>query len=239
MNSRTKNFLFLWWIGIFCGVAVQASAQTPAPSPPPLPRFPEGDVAYSVGVTSRAAPSPASANDSPQGGNTPHKTIPLQMTGARVTCINHSVRYQIAWSGGASSEHWMDAKLGLDLSQDVRSKTVFLSPSQSSPGSFTSLLGPMNSLFSSVGASNLTGRETLNGKTCLHYKWTVAVPPAPMNYQAWVDEKTGVLVAVVDNLALYTFAFDPAPPTGPLVMPPEFKARLSRYLELTRPVQHL
>jgi len=243
MNNTATIVRFLCWLFLLGGLPFRLAGQTSQPSPPPLPRFPAGDIAYAVSITYHsAAGSPAPA-DTPAAAANPAmsgngKPAP-QITGVRVTSINRLVRYQITSTGGITSEHWVESKSGLEFSQDLRGQAVFLSSLNTGPGSFTSVLGPMNDLFAPVGPGNYAGRKDQGGALCYIYKWTVVVLPWSIDYQAWVNVKTGTLVAIDDGHALYKFSFDPTPPPGPLVMPPAFQARLDRYREKTKPIEHL
>lgn len=53
-------------------------------------------------------------------------------------------------------------------------------------------------------------------------------PPRQVFYQAWVDAKTSMPVALDDSTSLYELTFSPTPAAA-LVMPDRFKQTLAYY----------
>jgi len=203
-------FLFLIGIGWQFGHAAE-----------PLVKFPIGDAAWSVAVSpsDSQAPSPAPA-------------LALRYTNVIVTRIGGLRRDVVQWEGGVSTETWWNLNPELVMCQDARiNEIVAMSPEDAGPQ-----MRLDESVFRWIAPENLAGEESKDSHPCFVYRGVLKTGSEGegLKLRVWIDKTTLLPVALDDGLANYQFTFL-NPPAEPLLLPPEFNARLERFRDFLKP----
>lgn len=213
-----KKLLFLSGLAclIFCSPLLAAD---------PLVALPQGDFSCTVDVTSHDIPVPDPAH--------PERTYCPEVKRISISKVGDVRRDIVLMSDNTTSQVWSLPKEGISLQEQGTSdkKRVCLLA-----GLLNDLACPKLLHFDADSVSWINEKALDKGAAAgavLHYKASVGVamgfgePPTPRIYQAWINAKTLVPLKFDDGDALYVLTF--GPPTGPLVMPDNIKAKLLRY----------
>jgi hypothetical protein len=233
--NKSSRLLILSWI-TFSSPLLQAD---------PALVIPPGNLSCSVVVTNHAgAPVPLLPSSAPVPPRKPG--LRPSMTAAtieRVGGLQHTI---FSWSNGSNSEMWILLDKDLALLEDAsgQGKSIFELPRGSAVRKVLS--PPMLDLDAEslawINSQNLTGKAAYKGKSSLHYQATQAlynfIPPRQVLYQAWIDPKTLLPLAMDDGDNLYELTFA-APPSEPLVLPDRFKKNLQEYYNANAVPRHL
>jgi hypothetical protein len=203
----------------------------------PLVVFPQGDFSCSVQVTPHEIPpKPDPAH--------PDIKYPPVVKAMTITQIGKIRVDYIVWSDNSISQLWSLPNQGVSLSQaNDPQKSVHLLR-----GLLRDLAIPWLLRFDAKSVSWITDSALVKGSTpggVLHYQATLAMPdalyvtkPPTVTYQAWIDPKTLLPVAMDNGSALYALKFSNAP-AGPLVMPANLQAEMQRWKDATADHPHL
>ena len=226
MNERTAFHACLAWL-LLC----------PPLLADPLVVFPQGDFSCSVQVTPHEIPP----KPDPAHPEIKYAPVPRAMAITQVGKIRCDY---IVWSDNSISQLWSLPDQGVSLSQaNDAQKSVHLLR-----GLMRDLAIPWLLRFDARSVSWITDDALVKGSApgaILHYQATLVMPnaltvtkPPTVTYQAWIDPKTLLPVAMDDGSALYALKFSNAP-AGPLVMPANLQAELQLWKDSTAVHPHL
>jgi hypothetical protein len=202
----------------------------------PLVALPASSIACSVDLTASASPS--GAPPAPTG----------RIKHIEITRDGDLQRDIVTWSDGSSSETWriFDVRLLVaDNKASANSVNVYALDSSQAAGFTPRILALNLRSFSWISPGRLVGKENKDGKEVFRYRAPVLVPgflprdpPRQVIYQAWIDAKTLIPVALDDSDDTYKLAFS-APPTEPLILPERFKKIVDYYTRANAVAGHL
>jgi hypothetical protein len=180
--------------------------------------FPKGNVACSITV---------------QGNSAPAEPVRFPKK-ADVSRVGANLHLSILWSDQKTSEAWQPGKLDLTLSREQGREEIGVRRGDSGlPVVFH--LDAHKAWIDWMGSDCLIGEADYKGFNCNHYKKQVQIPlsdgtTATALYQAWLDQKTGMIVAFDDEDARYEFEFK-TPPSH-IAIPPVVQAQMKKYERL-------
>jgi hypothetical protein len=202
----------------------------------PLAIIPEGNVSCHVVVTSRAFQNHKAKDGKPDLATITRLPI---LTEIQITRVGSLIRYQLTWTGDRQTEAWMDAKSDYLVQRHPRTGKLLVLPGNTLPIPLLADLKP--EAVSWIQPGDLTeGDSRLDNKKCQHYQRTIPLPDdGEALYQAWIDAKTRLPLALDDSNALYKFTFETTAPVGPLVMPDDYRRAINQYREALQPPKRL
>jgi len=209
----------------------------------PLVVVPQGNLTCSVTVTYHGTlpkgTTATSAKASTTGG-------PV-LQNVAITRTGNLRRDLSTWSDGTTYEAWIMEDTGMMVVERTMgtSKFIYEFPKNSisrNPFSPVILQWEAGAL-GWINPQTLIGDSTQSGTPAVLYQAPMSLPTdlqTPDNelYQAWVDKKTLVPLALDDGKALYELTFS-GPPKEQLVMPERFKTALQHYYNANATIRHL
>jgi len=206
-----------------------------------LVQFPTGNAAWTVETTYPTAATPSPSPEGTPGQKTPTGMKPQKI---EITQVDNLKRILITWIDGKTSQRWTVPNLNVIFETLPRDENV-VTPIP--PGCFLEQLNEFNMPYDSFGFNwikpqYLKEKDPISylGKSCFHYKGAVPVPtvdpihptdgPASTDWEAWIESKTLLPVAINTGTSLCIFTFQTKPPVGPLVPPAKFKKEIDYYI---------
>jgi len=220
----------------------------------PLVALPSGDMACSVAITAHAgtaipdpAKPPVTGAPGPAGSAKPATGAPVMKTD-EIVQVKKLRRDIFTWSNGETSETWTIIDSGMTMAEKTVGPSKFIY--EMSRGSVIrnvvcpTMLDLDAASTTWISPQSFTGKADHGGKASLHYQARISLPmpagpPRTVLYQAWIDPKTFVPIALDDGDALYELTFAPQKPTEPLVLPVRFQKDLQQYQNANATIRHL
>jgi len=208
-------------------------------NPAPVAAFPQGSLRCIVTAVPNVEKKANDAEPRPAAiaGST--------LESATIVRTGELTRYELHWNGGKNSEVWKFGKSGLMVSNSIGSAEFAVTGADQTSLPFMASLG--SETLSWIKASDLVATPEFKNVKCNLYRQVVtlrddtgeAASYRKAVYFAWIDQATGVPVALADGGIRYEFAFDPVPPAEALVPPQRVQKELERYVRIMTPPRRL
>lgn len=216
-------------ISVFLVLSLSAVAQSGSSL-----KFPAGDAAWVVDVSypeTIGGNSDLSQNEDP-------KMVEVVRKGDVRRNVLHLMNNTVV-------ENWRFERLGLRVIQRGKPEAVFVIPDADPMLAIRAGVAFDESLFRWISEENLVGQVKYSGKPCLHFRAEVAIPSTVKNknmvpilelQEAWIEEATGLPVALKSGVTLMQFRFLKDGEMD-MEMPPYIEKALERYRASIEPVK--
>jgi hypothetical protein len=160
--------------------------------------------------------------------------------------INHIVKIEVSqdsekrrslatWSSGTTVERWTITKYNLILAEEPDGNVVVVRDSGDEGSGYALPFGASSFRWLTTKYLHEKDPVSYEGKSCFHYQGKVdfassygGPTASPGIYEAWIDSKTLLPVALDDGTGLGLYSFQKTP-TSALNLPPKFEAVYKRF----------